>query len=77
MCFLYERRNRNLAIDNKQDGSQKCKLLIAIWRIQKPGWLDFALACNYITGTQFEKMNATNEEIGKLLNHMINNPDKY
>ena len=41
------------------------------------GWLDFALACNYISQNQFEKLNIKNEEIGKLLNHMINNPDKY
>ena len=41
------------------------------------GWLDFALACNYISQNQFEKLNIKNVEIGKLLNHMINNPDKY
>lgn len=41
------------------------------------GWLDFALACKYITKAQFEKLNMKNEEVGKLLYHMINNPDKY
>lgn len=41
------------------------------------GWLDFALACNYIKSDQSKKLNINNEEIGKLLNHMINNPDKY
>ena len=41
------------------------------------GWLDFALACNYITSAQFDKLNTNNQEVGKLLNHMINNPDKY
>lgn len=41
------------------------------------GWLDFSLACNYITQTQFDHLIKKNEEVGKLLNHMINNPDKY
>jgi four helix bundle protein len=41
------------------------------------GWLDFALACNYISQAQFDALNLQNEEAGKLLNHMINNPEKY
>ena len=41
------------------------------------GWFDFALACNYITQTQYETLSLKNEEVGKLLHHMINNPDKY
>ncbi len=41
------------------------------------GWLDFSLACNYIDNEQFNKLISQNEEIGKLLYHMINNPDKY
>ena len=41
------------------------------------GWLDFSLACNYINIEQFNLLIAQNEEIGKLLYHMINNPDKY
>ena len=41
------------------------------------GWLDFAVACNYISNEQFVSLLAQNEEVGKLLNHMINNPDKY
>lgn len=41
------------------------------------GWLDFALACNYISAVEFNLLALQNEEIGKLLNHMINNPDKY
>ena len=38
---------------------------------------DFALACKYITKQKHEMMNLRNEDIGRLLNHMINNPDKY
>lgn len=41
------------------------------------GWLDFALACKYITEETFNNLIKKNEEIGRLLNHMINNPDKY
>mgnify|MGYP001282067064 FL=1 len=41
------------------------------------GWLDFAVACNYISNEQFVSLLAQNEEVGKLLNHMINNPYKY
>lgn len=41
------------------------------------GWLDFALACKYIETNQQEIFMQKNEEIGRLLNHMIKNPDKY
>ena len=41
------------------------------------GWLEFALACKYITQNDFEKFNSQAEEVGKLLNHMITNPEKY
>lgn len=41
------------------------------------GWLDFAVACKYISAEEFKTLVTQNEEIGKLLNHMINNPDKY
>ena len=41
------------------------------------GWLDFALACKYITTQKHQDLISKNSEIGKLLNHMINNPAKY
>lgn len=41
------------------------------------GWLDFALACKYINSDQHSIFVLKNEEIGRLLNHMINNPEKY
>ena len=41
------------------------------------GWLDFALACLYISKEQHSQLVGENEEVGKLLNHMINNPEKY
>jgi four helix bundle protein len=40
-------------------------------------WLDFSLACKYIDDKKFNDLNTRAEEIGKLLNHMIENPDKY
>ncbi len=41
------------------------------------GWLKFALACDYITNEQYDQLVVQSEEIGKLLNHMMNNPQKY
>ena len=40
-------------------------------------WIDFALSCKYITDSLHKKWERTIEEIGKLLNHMIENPEKY
>jgi four helix bundle protein len=40
-------------------------------------WLSFALSCEYITASEFEDLTARSEEVGKLLHHMIENPDKY
>lgn len=40
-------------------------------------WLHFAIACNYITKEIFDDLNAKSFEIGRLLNHMIENPEKY
>jgi four helix bundle protein len=40
-------------------------------------WIDFALACNYVDEQISNSLRTKSEEVGKLLNHMINNPDKY
>lgn len=40
-------------------------------------WLDFALACEYITSSQHREFIRGNESIGKLLNYMIRNPKKF
>ncbi|MFS4481993.1 four helix bundle protein [Hyunsoonleella sp. 2307UL5-6] len=40
-------------------------------------WLDFALACEYISVEKRKKLHHKSEEIGKLLNYMMNNPDKF
>lgn len=41
------------------------------------GWLKFALACNYISDEEYNSLSTQSDEIGKLLNHMMNNPEKY
>lgn len=40
-------------------------------------WLDFALACKYIEVELYQELNTQNDEIAKLINYMINNPDKF
>jgi four helix bundle protein len=40
-------------------------------------WLDFALACKYLNTEVHQKLIEENEEIGRLLSHMIVNPEKY
>lgn len=40
-------------------------------------WTDFAKDCDYITGEIHRTFTTRNEEIGRHLYHMINNPDKY
>ena len=40
-------------------------------------WLEFALECEYINNETFINLTAKNTEIGKLINFMINNPDKF
>jgi four helix bundle protein len=40
-------------------------------------WFDFAKDCKYITEEQHKELSAKNDEIGKLVWYMINNPDKF
>ncbi len=40
-------------------------------------WLSFALECGYVSKKTFESFVSGSEEVGRLLNHMINNPGKY
>jgi hypothetical protein len=49
-----------------------------IWKISgTSGWLDFALACFYISKEQHLQLTSDNQQVGKPLNHTINNPEKY
>lgn len=40
-------------------------------------WLDYALACEYISKEMYDDYTKRSEEIGRMLNHMIENPEKY
>ena len=40
-------------------------------------WLDFAKECGYIDKNIYNDFSSKSEEVGRLLNHMIANPDKY
>lgn len=40
-------------------------------------WLDYAFACDYFNREDFEKLEKEVIDIGKLINFMINNPDKF
>ncbi|MEO6540963.1 MAG: four helix bundle protein [Ferruginibacter sp.] len=40
-------------------------------------WLDFSHDCKYITGDEYNDLSAKNDEVGKLIWYMINNPDKF
>jgi len=39
--------------------------------------LDFAMSCNYISQGEYQELIEKSEEIGRLLNHMIENPEKF
>lgn len=40
-------------------------------------WLDFALACKYLDEETHTQLQTLNEEVGKLLGHMLKYPEKY
>jgi four helix bundle protein len=40
-------------------------------------WLDFAKECGYINEEKHKDLDDKAEEIGRLLNHMIEHPEKY
>jgi len=41
------------------------------------GWLEFALACEYISKEVYEKLLGLSVEIGRLIQYMIDNPGKF
>lgn len=40
-------------------------------------WLEYSFACEYISEELFLELTAKSLEIGKLINYMINNPEKF
>src|ERR1700744_3965003 len=41
------------------------------------GWLEFSLACGYISKEVYDKLLRLSEEVGKLVQYMIDNPGKF
>ncbi len=41
------------------------------------GWLDFAKECNYISVEDYGKLYALSDDIGRIIQYMINNPTKF
>ena len=40
-------------------------------------WLDFSLACNYLSNEYYENLTEKNNQVAKLVWFMINNPEKF
>lgn len=40
-------------------------------------WLEYSNACNYINSNDLETLTSKSLEVGKLLNYMMSNPDKF
>ncbi|MBP4139534.1 four helix bundle protein [Flavobacterium geliluteum] len=40
-------------------------------------WLEFAFACTYISNTLYQELLGESLEIGKLINYMLLNPEKF
>ncbi len=40
-------------------------------------WLDFSLSCKYINRKKYDDLIIKSEEVGKLLNYMMNNTQKF
>jgi four helix bundle protein len=40
-------------------------------------WLEFALKCNYINQIVYDDLVAQSKEVGKLINYMMLNPNKF
>ena len=41
------------------------------------GWLEFSLACEYITKEVYDRLYLLSDEIGRLAQYMIDNPGKF
>ncbi|HET8803391.1 MAG TPA: four helix bundle protein [Aequorivita sp.] len=45
--------------------------------LETQSWLEFAEASGYIEKTEFDKLINESIEVGKLLNYMMNHPEKF
>src|ERR1700761_1101377 len=41
------------------------------------GWLEFSKECNYISKDVYDKLYALSDEIGRIVQYMIDNPGKF
>ncbi len=39
--------------------------------------LDFAVTCKYISNEEYQELLDGSEEVGRMLNHMVENPEKF
>ena len=39
--------------------------------------LDFAMACNYLDQEKYQELINKSEEVGRMLSHMVENPEKF
>jgi len=40
-------------------------------------WIEFSLKCGYISQEKYSDLYSRNIEVGKIINYMINNPEKF
>ena len=40
-------------------------------------WLEFSIKCGYISQEKYSDLCIRNIEVGKIINYMINNPEKF
>lgn len=40
-------------------------------------WLEFAFRCKYLSLDEYNRLIQNTTEVGKIINFMINNPDKF
>ncbi|MEO3405090.1 four helix bundle protein [Mucilaginibacter sp. CAU 1740] len=41
------------------------------------GWLEFSLACDYISKEVYDKLYSLSDEVGRITQYMIDNPGKF
>jgi hypothetical protein len=41
------------------------------------GWLEFAKECNYISLEIYRKLYEISDDVGRIVQYMINNPEKF
>jgi four helix bundle protein len=41
------------------------------------GWLEFSLACDYLSKEIYDKLKEQSDEVGRIVQYMIDNPGKF